>query len=78
MSDIFENTIGLDGFEFVEFAAPDSTLLDTVFKSLGFQPIADHRSKDVTLYANAQRGLGQRRAVAQKEQEGPVCRVWYF
>ena len=50
MSDIFENTIGLDGFEFVEFAAPDSTLLDTVFKSLGFQPIADHRSKDVTLY----------------------------
>jgi 4-hydroxyphenylpyruvate dioxygenase len=50
MSEIFENPIGLDGFEFVEFAAPDSTLLDAVFKSLGFQPVADHRSKDVTLY----------------------------
>ena len=53
MPDIFDNPIGLDGFEFVEFAAPDATLLDAVFRSLGFQPVADHRSKAVTLYRQA-------------------------
>ena len=44
------NPMGLDGFEFVEFASPDPTLLDQVFKQLGFEPVAHHRSKDVTLY----------------------------
>ncbi|MEY2624761.1 MAG: 4-hydroxyphenylpyruvate dioxygenase [Pseudomonadota bacterium] len=44
------NPMGLDGFEFVEFASPDPALLDPVFKSLGFEPVAHHRSKDVTLY----------------------------
>ncbi|MEZ5500025.1 MAG: 4-hydroxyphenylpyruvate dioxygenase [Steroidobacteraceae bacterium] len=42
--------MGLDGFEFVEFAAPDKGALESVFDSLGFNAIARHRSKDVTLY----------------------------
>jgi 4-hydroxyphenylpyruvate dioxygenase len=42
--------MGLDGFEFVEFAAPDPKLLETVFHVLGFEAVARHRSKDVTLY----------------------------
>ncbi len=50
MPDLFENPIGLDGFEFVEFAAPDPSLLEGVFSSLGFLPVADHRSKQVTLW----------------------------
>ncbi len=50
MPDLFENPIGLDGFEFVEFAAPDPTQLERVFTSLGFLPVADHRSKQVTLW----------------------------
>lgn len=45
-----DNPIGLDGFEFVEFAAPDPAVLDAVFTSLGFRAVADHRSKAVTLY----------------------------
>ena len=49
MPDSHYNPIGLDGFDFVEFAAPDPAVLDTVFKSLGFQVVADHRSKDVKL-----------------------------
>jgi 4-hydroxyphenylpyruvate dioxygenase len=44
------NPMGLDGFEFVEFAAPGSELLETVFRQLGFEAVARHRSKDVTLY----------------------------
>jgi 4-hydroxyphenylpyruvate dioxygenase len=50
MSDIFENPMGLDGFEFVEYAAPDSAVLESAFKLLGFTEVAHHRSKDVTLY----------------------------
>lgn len=45
-----ENPMGTDGFEFVEFAAPDPSVLDGVFRTLGFEPVARHRSKDVTLY----------------------------
>jgi len=48
--DAFDNPMGLDGFEFVEFAAPDPKLLETVFHLLGFEAVARHRSKDVTLY----------------------------
>ena len=50
MPDLFENPIGLDGFEFVEFAAPDPSQLERIFTSLGFLPVADHRSKQVTLW----------------------------
>lgn len=44
------NPMGLDGFEFVEFASPDSVRLEEVFRQLGFEAVAHHRSKDVTLY----------------------------
>ena len=38
MTDLFENPLGLDGFEFVEFAAPEKGLLEPVFESMGFHP----------------------------------------
>jgi 4-hydroxyphenylpyruvate dioxygenase len=44
------NPMGLDGFEFVEFSAPDPTVLTTLFTKLGFKAVAQHRSKDVTLF----------------------------
>ncbi len=50
MPDLFENPMGLDGFEFVEFAAEDPSQLETMFHVLGFEAVARHRSKDVTLY----------------------------
>ena len=45
-----DNPMGTDGFEFVEYAAPDPAALDALFRALGFLPVARHRSKDVTLY----------------------------
>lgn len=45
-----DNPMGIDGLEFVEFAAPEPLELDRVFRALGFAPVARHRSKDVTLY----------------------------
>ena len=50
MADLFDNPMGLDGFEFVEFAAPDPTVLENAFTLLGFTRVAKHRSKDVTLW----------------------------
>ena len=44
------NPMGLDGFEFVEFAAPDAAVLEHGFALLGFERVARHRSKDVSLF----------------------------
>jgi 4-hydroxyphenylpyruvate dioxygenase len=46
----FDNPIGLDGFEFVEFSAPEKGVLEPVFVAMGFTMIARHRSKDVQLW----------------------------
>lgn len=50
MADLFDNPMGLMGFEFVEFASPTHNLLEPVFELLGFTRVAVHRSKDVALY----------------------------
>jgi 4-hydroxyphenylpyruvate dioxygenase len=50
MADLFENPMGLCGFEFVEFTAPEKGLLETTFETLGFTKVARHRSKDVELW----------------------------
>ncbi|WP_088330374.1 4-hydroxyphenylpyruvate dioxygenase [Lacimicrobium sp. SS2-24] len=50
MADLFENPMGLDGFEFVEFTAPKKGVLETVFASMGFTKVAIHKSKDVELW----------------------------
>ncbi len=46
----WENPMGTDGFEFVEYAAPDPKGLGALFETMGFVAIAHHRTKDVTLY----------------------------
>jgi len=50
MADLFENPMGTDGFEFVEYTAPDPVLLRTLFERMGFPVVARHRSKNVTLH----------------------------
>jgi len=50
MPDLFENPMGLDGFEFIEFSAPERGLLERTFLSMGFTKIAVHRSKNVDLW----------------------------
>ena len=46
----WDNPMGTDGFEFVEYAAPDPIALGALFETMGFTPIAKHRTKSVTLY----------------------------
>ena len=45
-----ENPMGTDGFEFVEYAAPDSELLRSLFTKMGFPEVARHKRKNVTLH----------------------------
>jgi 4-hydroxyphenylpyruvate dioxygenase len=76
MADLFENPMGTDGFEFVEYTAPEPELLRNLFERMGFPVVARHRSKNVTLHKqgdvnfiiNAEPGsFGQRFA----QQHGP-------
>jgi 4-hydroxyphenylpyruvate dioxygenase len=46
----WENPTGTDGFEFIEYAAPDPPAMAAVFERMGFRAIARHRHKNVTLY----------------------------
>jgi 4-hydroxyphenylpyruvate dioxygenase len=47
---LWENPLQTDGFEFVEYAAPDPAALGVLFEQMGFSAIAKHRSKNVLLY----------------------------
>jgi len=62
--------MGLDGFEFVEFASPEPGVLEPVFEVMGFTAVAKHRSKDVTLYRQ-----GEINFIINNEKKHPA---WYF
>ncbi len=46
----WDNPMGTDGFEFIEYAAPDPIALGGLFETMGFVAVARHRHKKVTLY----------------------------
>ncbi len=48
ISDI--NPMGTNGFEFVEFGSPEPEQLAALFERMGFVKVAQHRSKNVSLY----------------------------
>ena len=70
MADLFDNPIGLDGFEFVEFCAPKKGVLEPVFEAMGFAHVANHRSKDVQLWR--QGGIN---FITNYEKHSPA---WFF
>jgi len=46
----WDNPTGTDGFEFIEYAAPDPAAMGALFERMGFTAIARHRHKKVILY----------------------------
>ncbi len=70
MADLFDNPAGLDGFEFIEFSAPEKGVLEPVFETMGFVKIARHRSKDVELWRQGGINL-----ITNYEPKSPA---WYF
>jgi 4-hydroxyphenylpyruvate dioxygenase len=49
--DLFDNPLGTDGFEFVEFTAPEPDRLKGLFEQMGFVAVSRHRSKNVLRFA---------------------------
>ena len=45
--DLFDNPLGTDGFEFVEFTSPDPETLKKLWELMGFTAVGKHRSKNV-------------------------------
>ncbi|MBN9427014.1 MAG: 4-hydroxyphenylpyruvate dioxygenase [Burkholderiales bacterium] len=46
----WDNPMGTDGFEFIEYAAPNPAEVGRLFEQMGFKAVARHRHKNVTLY----------------------------
>ncbi|MEP6559098.1 MAG: 4-hydroxyphenylpyruvate dioxygenase [Burkholderiales bacterium] len=67
MPDLFDNPLGLQGFEFIEFASPTPDALEPVLETLGFTRVAEHRSKDVSLYRQ-----GQINFIVNREPKSPA------
>ena len=44
------NPIGIDGIEFIEYSTTKPQALGQVLETMGFRPIARHRSREVLLY----------------------------
>jgi 4-hydroxyphenylpyruvate dioxygenase len=83
MADLFENPLGTDGFEFVEFTSPDPDALATYFRQLGFTAVSQHRSKNVIRFKQGDinfilnmEPLGQ--AAEFREQRGPSANAMAF
>ena len=78
-----ENPMGTDGFEFVEYAAPDPELLRSLFTKMGFPAVARHKRIDLTLHRqgdinfliNAEQGSA---AAAFAEAHGPSASSMAF
>ncbi len=70
MTGLPDNPIGLDGFEFVEFSAPEKGLLEPAFAAMGFSRIARHRSKDVELWRQGEINL-----ITNYQPSSPA---WFF
>jgi 4-hydroxyphenylpyruvate dioxygenase len=68
MPDLFDNPLGLDGFEFLEFCAPEKGLLEPAFERMGFARVARHRSKDVQLWRQGHINL-----IANYEPRSPAA-----
>ncbi|PWV97624.1 4-hydroxyphenylpyruvate dioxygenase [Hoeflea marina] len=68
-----ENPAGTNGFEFVEFAHPDPAALEALFARMGYEPVARHRDKAITVWRqgdinyvlNAEKGSFADRFVAE-------------
>ena len=51
------NPLGIDGIEFIEYATSQPQALGSVLQSMGFLPVARHRSREVMLYRQGSMNL---------------------
>jgi len=81
--DLFDNPLGTDGFEFVEFTSPEPDRLKGLFEKMGFTAVSRHRSKNVLRFRQGDINFilnmepsGQ--AAAFREAHGPSANAMAF
>src|SRR5450432_1280701 len=81
--DLFDNPLGTDGFEFVEFTSPEPERLKDLFEKMGFTAVSRHRSKNVLRFRQGDINFilnmepsGQ--AAAFREAHGPSANAMAF
>ncbi len=81
--DLFDNPLGTDGFEFVEFTSPEPERLKGLFEQMGFRAVSRHRSKNVLRFAQGDinfilnmEPVGQ--PAAFRAQHGPSANAMAF
>jgi 4-hydroxyphenylpyruvate dioxygenase len=81
--DLFENPLGTDGFEFVEFTSPEPERLKDLFEKMGFTAVARHRSKHVLRFRQGDINFilnmePQGQAADFREAHGPSANAMAF
>ncbi len=82
-TDLFENPLGTDGFEFVEFTSPEPERLKGLFEQMGFAAVSRHRSKNVLRFAQGDINFilnmePQGQPAAFRESHGPSANAMAF
>ena len=78
----WDNPMGTDGFEFIEFAAPDPAGLGKLFETMGFKPVARHRLTPAQRnsnfsYRRRDSGTPWRAIAARTIASSASCRRWF-
>src|SRR5277367_5914736 len=81
--DLFDNPLGTDGFEFVEFTSPEPERLRGLFERMGFAAVSRHRSKNVLRFAQGDINFilnmePQGQPAAFRETHGPSANAMAF
>ncbi|AKU93061.1 4-hydroxyphenylpyruvate dioxygenase [Vulgatibacter incomptus] len=63
-----ENSLGTDGFEFVEFTSPEPEKMARTFELLGFTAVSKHPTKDVVRYKQGEINL-----LLNREEKGQAA-----
>ncbi len=83
MTEAYDNPLGLDGFEFVEFTGPDPEALAGLFDMMGFTHLGNHRSKNVRRYAQGDINFilnmeSRGQAASFRREHGPSANAMAF
>ena len=81
--DLFDNPLGTDGFEFVEFTSPEPERLKGLFEKMGFTAVSKHRSKNVLRFRQGDINFilnmePQGQAADFREAHGPSANAMAF
>ena len=75
------NPLGLDGIEYIEFTTTKPQALGQVLETMGFKPVARHRSREVLLYRQGAMNIvvnahaGVVRSAAATDEPAPAIRA---